>query len=411
MQQTRIVFPLWAKITTVAIIIALTIMLLRAVGGLINPFIWAIITAYLFNPLVTAFAARTRLGRGWWVVLLYLAAGVLIYLAANWVVPRLARQYSDLVTALPDFAMRTERWIAENGTITLGGTVFDLRPGEDEIANFFAELGRELPSSVPEFVLGVFERLVLLLVYLVVTFYLLLQADQLTDRLYSLIPLPQRDEVRELGRSIDRVLGAYIRSQLLLIMIMAVVTYIPLSILGVQYALVLAIATGFLEIIPFVGPWTAAGAAMLAALFQATNTFGWPSWVLMLVVGAIYTILRQAEDHLIIPNLVGRIVKLHPVIVIFTILAGAALGGALGLLLAVPIAATIKIILTYLYNKLIDSPTPVAAVVAEEHHMLDEPPAPVAAPRGHGDLSEPKRPRRPRLIRKRSGPADGRSSG
>lgn len=409
MQQTRIMFPLWAKITTVAIIIALTILLLREVGGLINPFIWAIITAYLLNPLVTAFASRTRISRGWWVILLYIFAGLLIYLGANWVVPRLARQYSDLVRALPDFAMRAERWIAENGTIVLGGSTVDLRPGEDEIANFFTELGRELPSSLPELVFGFFERLVLLLVYLVVTFYLLVQADQITEKMYSLIPQPQREEVRELGRSIDRVLGAYIRSQLLLIAIMAAVTYVPLWFLGVQYALILALATGFLEIIPFVGPWTAAGSAMLVALFQSGNNLGWPGWLLALVVGAIYTILRQAEDHLIIPNLVGRIVKLHPVIVIFSILAGAALGGALGLLMAVPLAATIKIILTYLYNKLIDSPVAVQAAVAEEHHMLDEPPAPVAAPAGRGDLTEPRRSRR-RLIRKRSGPADGRSS-
>lgn len=406
MQQGRIIFPLWAKIITVGVIIWLTILLLRAVGGLLNPFIWAIITAYLLNPLVTTLHVRTKIGRAWWVILLYIVAGLGLYLGFNWLVPRLANQYSDLVRALPNFAAQTEQWVAENGRISIGGSTLDLRPGEAEIASFFTELGRELPASVPEFVFGVLERLVLLLVYLVVTFYLLLQADQITDRMYGLIPLPQRVEIRELGRSIDRVLGAYIRSQLLLIVIMAVVTYIPLSILGVQYALVLAIATGFLEIIPFVGPYTAAGSAMLVSLFQQTTPFGWPNWVLALVVGVIYLILRQAEDHLIIPNLVGRIVKLHPIIVIFSILAGAALGGALGLLMAVPLAATIKIILTYLYEKLIDSPTPTTAVRAQEHDMLDNPPAPVATSPGHADLTEPKSP-----LRKRPGPADGRSSG
>lgn len=410
MQQSRIVFPLWAKVTTVAIIIALTILLLRAVGGLLSPFIWAIITAYLLNPLVTRLTMRTGFRRVWWVVLLYIVAGFLIYLGVNWLVPRLAKQYSDLVNALPNFATQTERWIEEYGLITVGGTVLDLRPGEAEIENFFAELGRELPATVPELVFGVFERIVLLLVYLVVTFYLLLQADQITNNIYNLIPAKYREEIRELGRSIDRVLGAYIRSQLLLIIIMAVVTYIPLSILGVQYALVLAIATGFLEIVPFVGPWSAAGSAMLVALFQSSNTFGWPGWVLALVVGAVYTILRQLEDHLIIPNLVGRIVKLHPVIVIFTILAGAALGGALGLLMAVPLAATIKIILTYLYNKLIDSPQPISAVRSEEQHMLDEPPAPVAAPPNHGDLSD-QPDAAPKPKRTLSGPADGRTTG
>lgn len=410
MQQSRIIFPLWAKVATVAIIIVLTILLLRAVGGLINPFIWAIITAYLLNPLVTRLTMRTGFQRVWWVVLLYIVAGLLLYLGVNWVVPRLAKQYSDLVNALPNFATRAQQWIDQNGLITIGGTRLDLRPGEAEVANFFTELGRELPATVPELVFGVFERLVLLLVYLVVTFYLLLQADHITNTLYGLIPVQYREEIRELGRSIDRVLGAYIRSQLVLIIVMAVVTYIPLSILGVQYALVLAIATGFLEIVPFVGPWTAAGSAMLVALFQGSNTFGWPGWVLALVVGALYTILRQLEDHLIIPNLVGRIVKLHPVIVIFTILAGAAIGGALGLLMAVPLAATIKIVLTYLYNKLIDSPSAVAAVQADEHGMLDEPPAPLAAPPGHGDLSE-QPDSAPKPKRALNGPADGRTTG
>ncbi len=409
MQQTRIIFPTWAKVTTAAIVIVLTILLLRAVGGLVNPFLWALITAYLLNPLVTALQYRTRIARIWWVLLLYVIAGLGIYLAFNTLVPRLARQYSDLVAALPNFAERTEQWVAENGTISVGGTSLDLRPGEAEIETFFAELGRELPHTVPEIVFGVFERIVLLLVYIVVTFYLLLQADRLIENVYDLIPAPQRGEIRELGRSIDRVLGAYIRSQVLLIVIMAVLTYIPLSILGVQYALVLAIATGFLEIIPFVGPWTAAGAAMLVSVLQSTNTFGWPSWVLALVVGAIYTILRQAEDHLIIPNLVGRIVKIHPVIVIFSILAGAAIGGGMGLLMAVPVAATVKIILSYLYSKLVDSPVPLAAVRGEDRHSRDEPPGLVATPPGHGDLTEP-RSARPGSTHPRAEPADGHTS-
>lgn len=309
----------------------------------------------------------------------------------------MVNQYTDLIAALPDFTQRAERWISENGQIVVGGTTLDLRPGEEEIATFFEELGRELPTLAPELVFSVLESLVLLLVYLVVTFYLLLQADQITDRMYGLIPAPQRDEIRELGRSIDRVLGAYIRSQLLLIVIMAVVTYIPLTILGVRYALILAIATGFLEIIPFVGPYTAAGSAMTVAVLQGANNFGWPGWLLASIVGVIYLVLRQAEDHLIIPNLVGHIVKLHPIIVIFAIVAGGALGGALGLLLAVPLAATIRIILIYLYNKLIASPLPVAEVRAAEHELLDDPPTPLAVPPGHGDLTEqtPK-PARPR---------------
>jgi predicted PurR-regulated permease PerM len=403
MQPTRIIFPTWAKITTVVVVSILAILLLRSVGRLLSPFIWAIITAYLFNPLVSGLSIRTHTRRLWWVILLYVVAGCFVYLGITWIVPRLANQYSEFIQALPEFAVRAEDWIAEHGTIAIGNTTLDLRPDEVEIQRWFAELGRELPTSLPEIVFGVFERIVLLLVYLVVTFYLLLHADQITERIYSLIPLPHRLEIRELGRSIDRVLGAYIRSQLMLIVIMAVLTYIPLSILGVQYALVLSIATGFLEIIPFIGPYAAAGSAMTVALLQATTPFGWPNWLLAIVIGIIYLVLRQMEDHLIIPNLVGHIVELHPVIVIFAILAGGAIGGILGLLIAVPVAATIRILLTYLHSKLIDAPTPVAMIKAEEERMRNAPSPWLTTP-------EPEPPSKPESPpRQQVDPAEGHS--
>lgn len=388
MEARTIRFPLWAKITTVATIILLLVVMLRAMGGLLNPFLWALITAYLLNPLVRVLAERSRVRRFWWVLLIYIVTGVLIFAGFNYLWPRLLAQFADLQAALPQFARTVSDWMNQRGTLTFGGLVIDLRPAEQDVTAWFTNFASQLSASVPELVFSVLELLVLLLVYLVVTFYLLLQADQLAEGFYGLIPAPYRTEIRELGRSIDRVLGAYIRSQLLLIALMSVLTYIPLTLLGVKYALVLAIATGFLEIIPFVGPYTAASSAMLVALLQATAPFGWPNWVLAVVVGIIYLVLRQGEDHLIIPKLVGHIVKLHPIIVIFAILAGGHLGGMLGLLLAVPSAATVKIILSYLYSKLVDSPAPVAEIRAQERELLDQPPSPLAAHPGRGDLTD-----------------------
>lgn len=388
METRTIRFPLWAKITTVAIIIVLALLLLRAMGGLLNPFLWALVTAYLLNPLVRALADRSHVRRFWWVLLIYIITGFLIFAGFTSLWPRLISQFNDLQAALPDFARTTTQWFEGRGIFTFGNFVIDMRPAEEDVVKWFTDIASELSASVPELVLGVIERLILLLIYLVVTFYLLLQADQLAEALYGLIPAPYRTEIRELGRSIDRVLGAYIRSQLLLIMLMAVLTYIPLTLLGVKYALVLAIAAGFLEVIPFVGPYTAAGSAMLVAMLQTSTPFGWPNWVLAVVVGIIYLVLRQMEDHLIIPNLVGHIVKLHPILVIMSILAGGHLGGALGLLIAVPLAATVRIILAYLYSKLVDSPTPVIEIRAHERELLDDPKSVLATPPGHGDLTD-----------------------
>ncbi len=388
MEARTLRFPLWAKITTVALVTTLFIVLLRAMGGYLNPFLWALVTAYLFNPLVRFLSQRSRVSRFWWVLLIYVILGVFTWVGVGYLWPRLYTQFTDLQRALPDIAGRISSWLEQNGSFAIGTFVIDLRPAEADVVTWFTDFASNITASVPELLLGVLERLILLLVYLVVTFYLLMQSDQIVDAMYGLVPAPYRAEMRGLGRSIDRVLGAYIRSQVILIVLMSVLTYIPLSLLGVKYALVLAIATGFLEVIPFVGPYTAAGSAMLVSLVQATTPWGWPNWLLAVVVGIIYLVLRQGEDHLIIPNLVGHIVKLHPIFVIFAILAGGHLGGALGLLIAVPLAATFRIILAYLYAKLVDSPMPVAELRANEQKLLDRPTAPLAAAPGRGDLTD-----------------------
>ncbi|MFN3372338.1 MAG: AI-2E family transporter, partial [Chloroflexus sp.] len=144
--------------------------------------------------------------------------------------------------------------------------------------------------------------------------------------------------------------------QLILIVIMSVLLYIPLSILQVPYALVIAVASGVLEILPIIGPWSAAGIAMTVALFQPVTPFGLSNVTLAVLLGMIYFVFRQIEDHFIIPNVMGPLVRLHPGVVIFAILAGGALAGAFGLFISIPIAATIRILLSYIYRKLTDQP-------------------------------------------------------
>jgi predicted PurR-regulated permease PerM len=136
---------------------------------------------------------------------------------------------------------------------------------------------------------------------------------------------------------------------------MAVLLYIPLSILQIPYALVIAIASGVLELIPILGPWSAAIIAMLVALFQPEVPFGLTNLGLAGLIGIIYFALRQIEDSFIIPNIMGHLVRLHPAVVIFAVLAGGSIAGGLGLLLSIPTAAVVRIMLSYLYRKLVDN--------------------------------------------------------
>lgn len=345
-----------AKLITIIIIVALTILLFSSIGPVLTPFIAAVITAYLFNPLVSLLHRRTRISRAVWILVLYVMAGGLIYALVKFLGPIIVMQYRELRHQFPRIISDISTEVASNRTYEIAGITFDLRPLEEPLLTFIADIGRSLPATVPHLFFSAIETLLLFVTYLIVTFYLLLQTEQIVEHAYGLVPAPYRDEIRGLGRQIDAILAGYIRGQLLLIPIMATLTYIALSILGIQYALVIAITSGILEIIPLVGPWSAAGIAVAVALFQSTAPFGWAPWVLALVIGGIYFTLRMIEDNFIIPNIVGHAVHLHPVLVIFAIIAGGSLAGPFGLLVAIPVAAIIRLLLRYLYRKLIDAP-------------------------------------------------------
>jgi predicted PurR-regulated permease PerM len=360
-------FSAHGKIITVALIVTLVILLITSVGHVLTPFIAAIITAYLFNPLITWLQQRTRLRRSFWIVILYILIFSLLYGLGTWVWPRIVYQYDDLVSRLPDLVTSMSDSFIDQDSIEVGmGVSIDLKPLEEQVIGFVSDLGRTLSENVPHLVFSALETVLYALVYLIVTFYLLLQSKELNRWVVNLIPACYRDEICELGGQIDHVLSAYIRGQLLLILIMSVLTYIPLTILDVPYALVIAIATGVLEIIPIIGPWSAAAIAMVVALFQPEVPFGLSNLGLAGLIGVIYFTLRQFEDSFIIPNVVGHLVKLHPAVVIFAILSGGAIAGALGLLIAIPLAAVIRILLSYLYPKITDNLTPPDPLISME---------------------------------------------
>lgn len=368
-QSQTIRFSTQAKIITVALIVGLSILLIMSVGPVLTPFIAAIITAYIFNPLVTMLHRRTRLRRSFWIVILYILAFSLISGMGTWVWPRLVRQYDDLTSRIPSIILSITDMFDQQDTLDLGMNIsLNLQPLEEQFITTISDLGRTMSENVPHLVFSAMETFIYTVVYLIVTFYLLLQSRELAQWTTNLIPPPYRTEICGVGRQIDQVLNAYIRGQLMLIVIMSVLTYIPLTILQVPYALVIAIASGVLELIPIMGPWIAAAVAITSALFQPETPFGLSSMGVAGLIGLIYFTLRQIEENFIVPNIMGHLIRLHPTVVIFAVLAGGVLAGALGLLIAIPIAAVLRILLSYLYAKVTDSfasPEPLLSELAE----------------------------------------------
>ncbi len=354
--QQPVRFSSRTKVITIWVLLILGVVFLYRVRGVVAPFFWAIVVAYIFTPLVRLLERRTRLPRAVWIILLYIGLGGLVYWAITGIVPLLAGQYDELLRSLPDILEDVQAFIQENGQVEILGFTLHLGALSNELATFLGDLARSIPEQALQGVSFVFETVLNGVIFLIATFYFLLHGEDWARQLFALLPPHIQLDLQPLLHRVHITLTAYIRGQVFLIAIMSTLAYIPLVILQVRFALVLALITGVLEIIPWLGPITAAGIAGLVALFQPETPFGWSNLTLCLVVLSIYTVLQQLENNFIVPNLFGYMVDLPPLLVLFVVLAGGFLAGPLGLLVAIPLAATIKIILRYLYAKLMDRP-------------------------------------------------------
>jgi len=135
------------------------------------------------------------------------------------------------------------------------------------------------------------------------------------------------------------------------VLFVSVALFVALSIFGVRFALIMAIFSGFAEIVPLIGPIVAGAVAMLVVFVTGNNNFSLQPSTAALVVAAIYFVVRQFQDYFVTPHVMGKIAKLHPIVILFAVLAGEHTAGILGLILAVPIAAILKIFLEFFLEK------------------------------------------------------------
>lgn len=370
----RIYLSSRAKATILWIAVGITLIFLWEVRDILTPFIWALITAYVLNPLALFLAQRTGMPRRLWAVLLYLLVFGLVIWGVGTLAPLLSQQLAELAKELPHHIKEAGKALQQNGFIDKNTSVIDVLGTQIDFNAPDAEISKQLSqlaasqfgrSALPAIARG-FEGLIKLLVYLVATFFLLLEMDRIGKGISNFMPPALRADLGPWVARINHVLNAYIRGQLFLVVMISTVTFVALTILQVRFAPLLAIFTGLVETMPFIGPYTAGATAVLVALTQGSAPFGWTPVILAIAVALTYTAIRQLEDNFVMPFLIGRLVHLHPLIVIFSVLSGAALAGILGLLLAVPVAATVKIVAIYLNGKLREEPARTLVAIEKE---------------------------------------------
>jgi predicted PurR-regulated permease PerM len=341
------------RVRVLAVVAFLAFLFLVRVGGILTPFLWAVVVAYAFNPLVALLCRRTGLPRSVIVVAAYLIVIGVFAALLSVAIPRLNEQITQLANDLP--------LITQDLLTRYGGTTsqpLQIGPLSINVLSVARQIAGSLNGALDNFVGGSFtavittiERLTQFLLFLIVSFYLLLDAPKIGRYFAVRIPRTQREEVLDLAHQVDTVLSQYLRAQLILIGLMSTAAFIVLSIMGVRFAIILAPIAGTLEIFPIIGPIAAITLVTLIALFSPTN-FGLSHTTSALIVALTFFVLRQIEDYAVIPNVVGHAVRLHPALILFAVATGATFGGALGLFLAVPVTGALKVLGGYLYRKL-----------------------------------------------------------
>lgn len=338
-----------AKLTIGVVVAIVVVVFLLQVRSIISPFLWALLAAYLLNPIVNYLNLEGGLPRIWAVALIYAAIGLLLVAGSRYLYPQIVAQGTLFLEDLPRLEASI---IARVGPKPLG---LDVSALVSQLLGAVSGYTNNTKSA-SHFLVNAMETVIRLFLFLVSTFYLLLDSSRIKRAIANVIPPAYQPELITLGRQINLTWQQYIRGELVLFAIMATVTTIGLSIFGVPGAIFLGLASGALELLPFVGPLTAGTLAVTVAYFNDTNPFGWSQTAYAGAIALMYFVLRETEDYVVIPHVLGRAVRLHPLVVLFSVAAGGVFGGLLGLIIAVPIAASVKAISYYLYAKFRDLP-------------------------------------------------------
>jgi predicted PurR-regulated permease PerM len=185
----------------------------------------------------------------------------------------------------------------------------------------------------------------------VVAFYLLLDWDRVLVTVDGWIPLQHRNTVHGLAGDIDNAIAGFVRGQAVICLVLAAFYAIGLTLAGLNSGFMIGLMTGLLSFIPFVGAMT----GFLVAAVVAVAQF-WPAWTPILMVVGVFLIGQVLEGYVLSPKLVGAKVGLHPVWMMFALLAASYLLGFIGLLIAIPLAATIGVLLRFALRKYLESP-------------------------------------------------------
>ena len=356
-------------------VFAALIIVMIVLRGVLLPFVIAMAVAYFLDP-VNDKLERLGLSRALATTVLTVAFLIVVFLGIAFLLPALQRQLVDFLANLPRYFQTVKAWAQPAIEHWMSGLdPEDVKRIEDAVGGFSGRGIQYVLGLVGDLWAGgmaLVGFLGFLFITPVVTFYLLRDWDSLVRRIDGWLPVRQAEAIRVQAHLIDQTLAGFVRGQGMVCLILAAYYGAGLSIAGLQFGLVVGISAGLISFVPYVGSVGGLVVGVGLALLQFDE-----AWRVG-VVAAIFGIGQALEGMVLTPKLVGDRVRLHPVWVIFSVLAGGSLFGFVGMLVSLPVAAVIGVLVRFGVSHYLVSPLYHGVAEGEDATKRGPPASPTA---------------------------------
>jgi predicted PurR-regulated permease PerM len=345
--------------------------LLYLLAPILFPFLTGMLLAYMGDPLADRLE-RSGLSRTWSVVLVFAGLTLAFVLVMLLLLPQLGRQIENLSLQIPllfDWLKKVVLpWLEDISGLDMSALELDRvrqilmdnwRTGGDLLTQLLGHASRSGQVLV--------SWSINLTLIPVVAFYLLRDWDRIIAKISEMLPRTLEPRVSRWARECDEVLGAFIKGQLWVMLALGCFYGVGLGLVGLDLALILGVIAGLASIVPYMGFIIGIGASLIAAMLQFNELY------YLVLVGVVFAAGQVLEAVLLTPVLVGDKIGLHPVAVIFAIMAGGQLFGFTGVLLALPVAAVVMVLLRHLHQGYRDSPLYSAESPSRQSRLADLP--------------------------------------
>jgi predicted PurR-regulated permease PerM len=335
--------------TGLAIVFVLALYRFRAI---LPPLVVAILIAYVLTPVVDFLQRRSSLPRTACVLIVDLFALATVAAVPAISAPILMAELREVNVDVQGLVEQIAAFLSSK--VTFLGISVEMGGLQEQLSTSLQRWAEPVVSHTLFLLVDVATGLLWAVFVFVVSFYLMRDWHRVTAQLRRAVPPDYREDYDRLAKEIGRVWQSFFRGQVVLSAVIFLAVTTALAVVGVRNALILGLLAGVLEVVPNVGPVVAAVPAVLLALVQGSSWLPIGNFWFAVLVAGLYVLIQQLENNYLVPRIIGRSVNLHPLVVLVGVIAGARLAGILGIFLAAPTLATGRILLRYVYAKLLD---------------------------------------------------------